>query len=461
MSDPMSYTRSHTRSQTSTEVQPAQHRTQQASTAALCSLLAVACLFEIVGCKKSDATAAADPVVSVEAEHPERGSISEHIQADAVLSPLAQAAISPRITAPIRQFYVQRGSHVKAGQMLATLENRDLKAAALDNQGSYTAAKALYATQTEATVPEEYQKAQLDLGQAKSNLDLNQTIVRERQRLFDQGAIAGRDLDTAKAGLVQAQATYDTAAKHLDSLRKVSSKASLQQASGQLESAQGKLLGAEAQVSFTEIRSPIAGVVTDRSLFAGETVAAGASLVTVMDTSSMLAKVHLSQMVTQRMKVGDDAQVMVPGIKDPLPAKVSLISPALDPGSTTVEVWMRVGNRNGALKAGTPVRTSIVGQTVADAIKIPAASVLTAQDGSKSVMLVGADGAAHRKVVQLGLQDADDVQVTTGVSPSDTVITTGAYGLEDGTKVKVGPAGKEDAADDTAKPAAGKPEAKD
>ena len=68
-----------------------------------------------------------------------------------------------------------------------------------------------------AQVPEDYQKAQLDVAQAKANLDLNQSIVTARKQLFAEGAIPGRDLDTAQAALVQAQAAYDTAAKHLES----------------------------------------------------------------------------------------------------------------------------------------------------------------------------------------------------------------------------------------------------
>jgi multidrug efflux pump subunit AcrA (membrane-fusion protein) len=93
------------------------------------------------GCNQaSDADTAA--LVTVQAAHPEVGEISEHIAADATLSPVAEAAISPKITAPVRTFYVQRGSRVKKGQLLAVLENSDLDAQALDNQGQYRAAQA-------------------------------------------------------------------------------------------------------------------------------------------------------------------------------------------------------------------------------------------------------------------------------------------------------------------------------
>ncbi|HEY0795830.1 MAG TPA: efflux RND transporter periplasmic adaptor subunit [Acidisarcina sp.] len=407
----------------------------------------------VAGCNKA-ADTTPEPVVTVQAAHPEQGPISEHITADAVLAPLTQAALSPKISAPVRKFYVQRGSHVRAGELLATLENRDLQAAALDNEGTYTAAQATYETQTKAQVPEDYKKAQLDLTQAEANLKLNQSIVDGRKSLFAQGAIPGRDLDTATAALVQAQAAYDTAKVHMQSMQSVSHQAALRSAQGQLQSAKGKYLGAQAQVDYSQIRSPISGVVTDRPLFAGETVVAGAPLITVMDTSALLAKVHLAQPIAQRLKVGDVARVAIPGISDAVPARVSLVSPALDPGSTTVEVWLRLDNARGTFKVGTPVHVSVAGIAVQNALKVPASAIQTAQDGSKSVMVIGPDSVAKAKPVTLGIEDAGDVQILSGVTSADMIVTGGAYALADGTKVKVGAPGSDAGGDE--KPAAGK-----
>jgi multidrug efflux pump subunit AcrA (membrane-fusion protein) len=389
------------------------------------------------GCKKA---AVPETQVTVQAEHPEQGPIAEQITADAILAPIAQAAIAPKITAPVKKFYVQRGEKVRAGELLVTLENADLTAAAMDNKGLLETAQAAYATQTKAQVPEDMQRAKSDLAAAKANLKLNESIVESRKQLFAEGAIPGRDLDTAQAALVQAQAIYDAAAKHLESMRSVSREAALKAAQGQLTSAEGKYNGAEAQVNYSEIRSPINGVVTDRPLFAGETASAGGPLITVMDTSELLAKTHIAHSLAVQLKVGDAALVRVPGLTDPAPAKVSMVSPALDPGSTTVEVWVKIDNKSGKLKVGVPVKVSITGRTVAEAWKVPDSAIQTADDGTKSVMVVGSDGAAHSKPVTLGIDDGTEVQVTGGLAPTDLVITTGAYGLDEGTKVRVGPA---------------------
>ena len=396
----------------------------------------MALLLFLSGCSAPQ-EATPTPIVNVEAATVVSGSVTPHIEADAVLSPITQAAIEPKFTAPVKKFYVQRGSKVKAGQLVAVLENRDLQGSALDSQGTYTAAEAAYQTTTKAQVPEAYQQAELDVAQTKANLDLNQNIYDSRKQLFTQGAIAGRDLDTSHAALVQAQAAYDAAKKRLVGMKSVSRQAALKSAQGQLESAKGKYVAAEASLSYSEIRTPIAGVVTERPLYAGETAAAGSPLVTVMDTSVLLAKVHIAQAQAQTLKIGADAAITVPGLKDSVNGKISLISPALDPGSTTIEVWVRIPNAKGTLKPGTPVHVTMDAPTISNTLIIPPGALLKDSNGNETVMVIGADGAAHHTVVKTGVRDADAVQILSGVSAGQQVVTTGAYALDDGTKVKV------------------------
>ena len=416
--------------------------TQRAGTPALAAslmFLSASLLLEN-GCKKADDTAD-KPVVTVQAVHPGSGSITEEIDADATLAPVAQAAILPKVTAPVRKFYVQRGDHVKADQLVATLENEDLAAAAMDNKGAFDAAQGAYATATQSAVPEEQTRSRLDLEQAKATLDLDNSILDARKQLLAQGAIPGRDYDTARTTALQAQAAYDIAKQRYEALSKVGTSASLESAKGQLASAKGKYLGAQAQLSYTNIRTPISGVVTDRPLFAGETAAAGTAVVTVMDTSAMIAKLHIAQIQAQRLRVGSPATITVPGVEEPIDAKVSLISPALDPGSTTVEVWLRVPNPKGKLKAGTSVHATLKGRTVENAMLIPTEAVQRSPEGAgKIVMVIGPDGASAKRAVTVGIQTDESAQILTGLKPSDMVITTGGYGLDEGTKVKVGPA---------------------
>ena len=406
------------------------------------SSLLLACALVPTGCKSKDTVAT--PEVSVQAEKAEQKPLTEHISADTVLVPVAQAAIVPKISAPVQRFLVQRGTHVRKGQLLAVLENRDLAATVRDTQGALTQADAGYSTTTKAAVLEDMQKAELDVEQTKANLDVQQSVFDSRDNLFKQGAIPRRDLETARAALVQAKAAHDIAQQHLNSLHSVSQTATIKNAEGALESAKGKYEAAQAGLSYSEVRSPIDGVVTDRPLFAGEMANAGQAIVTVMDVSTLIAKVHISPEQAASLKRGAAAEVTLPGETKPVPGKVSLISPALDTGSTTLEIWVAIQNKGGTYKAGTPVHVSIDSSQVADALAVPNEAILTSKSGEPVVMVIGPDSIAHERLVKTGISDGQDTQILSGIKAGEQVVTKGAYGMDDGTKVKIIAPGADD-----------------
>src|SRR6201984_1102280 len=304
------------------------------------------------------------PTVTIQVATVEVKPIQDVVTADAVLYPREQAAIVPRINAPVRKFYVERGSKVHAGQLLAELEDRDLVGALTENQGSYQQAEASYQTAL--------QKAQQDLVLAKEQLDAQQKVYDNRQALFKQGAVSQKDVTDAQIALTQARDQYQMAQKQFD----------LQAAKGQLNAAKGKSSSAAAQLSYARIVSPINGVVTDRPMYPGETAPSGAPILTVMDLSQVIARAHIAQQEAADLKTGDPAKISVPGQSEDFSGKVTLVSPALDPNSTTVEVWVQAANPGGKLKPGSSVRVAIVSKTVPKALVVPVASILTGPDAT-------------------------------------------------------------------------------
>ena len=394
---------------------------------------------------------AGQPTVTVQVAPVEKTTIQRVVETQAVLFPLQQAAIVPKISAPVQKFLIKRGSPVKQGQLLAVLENKDLSAAAEDTQGAYKQAQAVYETTTAASLPEEIRKAEADAQQAQQALDAQEKVFESRQKLFEQGALPRKELDQSRVDITQARNQYDIAKQHLEKLLAIGKEDEIKAAEGQRDSAKGKYLGAQAQLSYSEIRSPINGVITDRPLYPGEMAAAGTPLLTVMDISSVIAKAHIPQDQAAALKIGDDGTMTVPGIDEPIKGKVTVVSPALDPNSTTVEVWFEARNPKHELKPGSSVHLSLTAQTVKDALVIPVTSILTAPDGSTTVMLAGSDGLAHQQGVKVGVRNGEDVQVVEGVKEGDKVVTNGAYGLPDKTKIKVAAA---EAPADASKPSA-------
>jgi RND family efflux transporter MFP subunit len=187
-----------------------------------------------------------------------------------------------------------------------------------------------------------------------------------------------------------------------------------------------------------------------------------------------VARAHIPQDQAALLKLGSKATIILSGAvaggasdkaareDDAIEGKVTVVSPALDPNSTTVEVWIQAKNPKGRLRPGTSVKISMLARTVPNAVVIPAAAVLTAPDGSSYVMLAGSDNKAHQKTVKTGIRQEDQVQILDGLAEGDRVIASGAYGLPDNTKIRVEAATEADQADQPSnKPSPGKEPEKD
>jgi multidrug efflux pump subunit AcrA (membrane-fusion protein) len=105
------------------------------------------------------------------------------------------------------------------------------------------------------------------------------------------------------------------------------------------------------------------------------------------------------------------------------------------------------------------VKVAIALKTIPDALVVPTAAIVTDSAGKKQVMVIAPDSTAHHREVELGISQDDKTQITKGLKAGEQVISSGAYAMEDGTKVKIGAPGEKEA--DEAKPSAGKQGDKD
>ena len=109
--------------------------------------------------------------------------------------------------------------------------------------------------------------------------------------------------------------------------------------------------------------------------------------------------------------------------------KVTQVSPALDPNSTTVEVWVQASNPKGQLKPGGGATVTVVTETVPHAIVIPTAALLTDSEGQTTVMTLDTDNKPHKQKVKVGIRNPDDTQITDGLKGGERVVTVGAFQL--------------------------------
>jgi multidrug efflux pump subunit AcrA (membrane-fusion protein) len=405
-------------------------------------LCAAVVLLAFVSCGRKDAAESADTEAAtpVQVAKAEKGAIDRLVEADAVLFPITQSGVMPKISAPVKQFFVNRGDHVQAGQLLATLENRDLLAAEQEGRANLAQAQAGYRTVSQATVQEDQTKAQADEASTKQALDAARKVYESREDLLKQGAIARKLVDDAKVALVQSQSAYDTAARHLQALQRVSRKEQIVSAQAQVDAAGARLHSAQAQVSYSELRSPISGIVADRPLYPGEIAAAGSPALTIVDISRIVAHANIPVAEAAHLRVGMPATITFGG--EETPAKVTVVSPAVDPNTTTVQVWVQAANPGERLKPGASAHIAVKAGTIDNAILVPSAALLNSDEGGQKLMVVDSKSVAHERPVQVGIRQGGKAQILDGLAEGEQVVTVGGLGLEDKAKVKVG--GKDD-----------------
>ena len=417
----------------------------------LLSLIAALC-----ACSKKDSADTADTETAaapVQVATATKQSIDRIVTAEAVLYPMQQAGITPKISAPVQRFFVQRGDHVHAGQLLAVLEDADLRATAHESEELYDQAQAAYATTTNATLPEDLTKATADVEAARQNLEAAKKVLESRESLFRQGAIAQKLVDDARVAEVQAQAQFDTANEHVKTMQNVGRVQQVKSAQAQMDAAKAHYENAAAQVAYAEIRSPLNGMVADRPLNIGEMASAGSPLFTIVDISRVTARANVPAQQAATLRVGQPATISGPG--GDLTGKITVVSPAVDPSTTTLQVWVQAPNPGEKLKLGSTARVSINAGAIPDAVVVPVAALLSSDEGGEKVMIAGSDGLAHEQKVDVGIRSGDNVQILSGVKPGDQVIVQGALGLDDKAKIEIAKPGAEDKGDE------GKPGAQD
>lgn len=396
-------------------------------------------LFTIVaGCGKKDSKEGgeeAEGPTPVTVEAAVLGAIDRVISADAVLYPVNQANVTSKISAPVKRVLVNRGDHVRAGQLLVELEAADLSAAASESQHQYQQSEAAYQLLTGATVEEDRTKARTDLESARQTYDAAKKVYESRVALQKEGALAEKLVVDSRVTMVQAQSALELAQRHLQALEQVSQKESIAAAAAQMNAAKAHYENAAVQVSYARVTSPISGIVADRPVYPGEMPASGSPLVSLVDISQIVARVNVPVKDAGAIKPGRPARIAGP--EGDIAGKVTVVSPAVDPSTTTIEVWVQAPNPGERLKPGATVHVSIIAETIQNTVVVPVTALLNFDEGGQKVMVVVNNATARERRIAVGVRQGDRVQILSGVQPGEMVVTSGGLGLDDKAKVKV------------------------
>ncbi|HEV8416694.1 MAG TPA: efflux RND transporter periplasmic adaptor subunit [Bryobacteraceae bacterium] len=413
---------------------------------AIASLIVAASLLAGCGKAKEEAAGETEAPTPVMVETAVLGAIDHVVTADAVLFPINQSSVTPKISAPVKRMLVNRGDHVRAGQVIADLESSDLAAAVQEARYQYEQAQSAYATVTGATVVEDETKARADVQSAQSAFDAAKKLYDSRAALQKEGALAQKQVDETKLQMVQAQTQLETAQQHLKSLNGVGRQEAIRTAQAQMDAAKAHQEALAVQLSYARVVSPISGVVAERQVNVGETASAGMPLISVVDISQVRAIANVPAKEASSLRVGRPARVAGPD--GDIPGTVTVVSPAANANATTVEVWVQIANPGERLKPGETARVSIIAETIQNTLVVPASALLNGDEGRQKVMVISSDSVAHERMVTVGVRQGDRVQILSGVQPGEQVVTSGGLGLDDKAKVTIQQPKSEDDDDD-------------
>jgi RND family efflux transporter MFP subunit len=308
------------------------------------------------------------------------------VRAPIDLRPVAQVDVGSKTLGYLELVLVDRGDAVKRGQLLALVRPSDL--------------------------PQQLAEAKSSLAQIVASRLLARTNHERAKRLAPSGVVSQQELQQATASLAAAEAAESAAKARIEVLA--------------------------VRLGETRIVAPIEGVVSSRRLDPGALVgpSGGGPILTIVQMGSLRAFVAVGERMAGMVRVGQEARVEL----DAFPGKVFLgkvvrLSPAFDPTTRTLDAEVHLENKGGELRPGMYGRAEIVVDTHRGVVTVPAEALLISAE-RRSVLVVEA-GRARSRVVQVGVDGEEWLEVTAGLSGGERVIVAGADGLTDGSPVRI------------------------
>jgi membrane fusion protein (multidrug efflux system) len=266
-------------------------------------------------------------------------------------------------------------------------------------------------------------------------------LLTEEGRQVSKGQVMARidpketqaQVKIAQVALQEAERVYSRAQETFE--ERLISQADFDAALAAKESAEATLVDRQVQLDFTEVKAPFAAVVVDRNVKLGDNVTPGQVLFRISDFDPLLSKIQVPEKELSRLHKGQPAYLTVeawPGER--FPGRVLRISPVVDSASGTIRVTLEVQGGN-KLRPGMFANVYLEVDRHEDALTIPK-SALSLESLGDTVYVVNGDVAA-RRAIQLGYEEADIVEVVSGLVEGDHVIVVGQDGLSDGTPIRI------------------------
>ncbi len=296
-----------------------------------------------------------------------------------------EATVRAEIAGPVLSTHADQGSRVARGALLARIDDRTLRDAFLSARGGANT--------------------------AQSTLNLAQRELDRFTKLKEAGAISDREFETVRWNHEAAES--------------------------QVADAKARLTLAQKQLDDAQVRAPFSGIISARTINAGDVASPGGALFTLIDPSSMRLEGSIPAAQLSSVRVGAPVSFRVSGYPDKVFAgRISRVSPEADASTGQIRVVVSIPNTRGGLVGGLFAEGRVAADK-RDGLTAPATAI--DQRGLRPAVLRLKSGKVERVEVQIGLKDEESerVEIVQGVAAGDTLLIGAAQGISAGTPVKV------------------------
>lgn len=334
----------------------------------------------------------------VEATVSEIGTIRERVSLVGSLQAKHQVQVTPRVSGRLLQIMVDRGDSVRAGQIIARIEDDELQ------QQVHRAGAALEVSRASAVQRRaELKSVEMEYGRSQSLEREGVISAEQREQVQTRVEVAKAQLNLAEAQVAQAEAS---------------------------------LAELEIQLGQTEIKSPLTGVVGERHVDPGALVTSNTPVVLILDLTRLVTVVNVPERDITKIHVGNDAKVFVDAMPgEEISGRVVRIAPILDRQTRTAPVEIEVPNLSQELKAEMFARVDLNLTTERETLLIPR-DALVYRSNRSGVFVVESDKVRFQ-AIETGIAEEDRIEVRAGLPEGTTVVTRGANLLKNGDTVQI------------------------
>lgn len=362
-------------------------------------------------------------------------SISTEVEYASKLNPVQEVTIFPKTGGKIASLNVDIGDKVTAGQVLFTLDTAELQAQLQSQQAGLAASNANLAKTSDSGLQQQITSAQQTIDKSQIAYNDAKDNFNKMQKLYDTGAIAKQDLDTAKVKYDNCSVDLKSAQDNLNLLIEKIGPQSTQAAAAQVTQSQAGVSAAQVQINNATITTPISGVVSAKDVKVGQLAGGQSGSVTIIDSSNFIAEINVPDKVVGKIQVGLSVQVSISALDNKkVSGVIDKISPNTNAKDNSYTIKVKIDNSKSELKAGMFAKVSLPAEKKDNILAVPNEAIK--MENSVNYLYVADNGKVKKVSVVVGICNDNITEITGNVKQGTDVIIEGQNLLSSGDKVK-------------------------